>query len=63
MITNSNKGQTKYEQVSRGATTLLRTNKKKARTIEDEQKGKKRGAVAISDFEKMKEKRSGKRYW
>jgi hypothetical protein len=49
--------------VSRGATTLLRTNKKKARTIEDEQKGKKRGAVAISDFEKMKEKRSGKRYW
>jgi hypothetical protein len=46
--------------VSRGAITLLRTNKKKTTTIEDE---KEKGGVTIPvDFDKMKEKRSGNNY-
>jgi hypothetical protein len=36
------------------ATTLLRTNKNKTKTIEDEQRGKKREATTTCDFNKMK---------
>jgi hypothetical protein len=48
--------------VSKGAATLLRTNKNKITTIENEQKGKKRGTTTTSDFDKMKKKRSGNSY-
>jgi hypothetical protein len=40
--------------VLRGAITLLRMNKNKATTIEDEQRGKKRAATTTCDFNKMK---------
>jgi hypothetical protein len=49
--------------MSKGATTLLKMNKKKSTTIEDEQKGKKKGIITIGDFDKMKEKRNGNSYW
>jgi hypothetical protein len=42
--------------VSKGTTTLLRTNKNKVITIENEQKRKKKGTTTTSDFEKMKKK-------
>jgi hypothetical protein len=48
--------------VSRGTTTLLRTNKKKATTIEDEQRRDRKGATIDGDFDKMKEKRNGNNY-
>jgi hypothetical protein len=49
--------------VLRGATTLLRTNKKKETTIENEHIKERRGTTTASDFDKMKEKWSGNSYW
>jgi hypothetical protein len=40
--------------MSRGVTTLLRTNKNKATTIKDEQRRKRRGVTTTCDFNKMK---------
>ncbi len=53
---------TKYEQVSRGAATLLKMNKKKTTTIENEQRGERRATIVSGDFDKMKEKRNGNNY-
>jgi hypothetical protein len=49
--------------VSRGVATLLRTNKKKATIIEDEQRKERKGATIVGDFDKMKDKRNGNSYW
>jgi hypothetical protein len=48
--------------VSKGVATLLRTNKNKVITIEDQQRRKKRRTTAPSDFDKMKENRNGNSY-
>jgi hypothetical protein len=49
--------------VSKGAATLLRTNKKKVTIIIDEQIRERTGTTIVGDIDKMKDKRSGNNYW